>query len=133
MKVSFDFDGTLEMKQIKAYAAELIERGVEVWIVTSRFDNENYAAHYFTNMHNGELANHDLFEIATELGIPNERIHFTNMQDKWEFLKDKGFVWHIDDDWIENKLILKHTNTKAINSWGNSSWKQKCERILKRV
>jgi len=130
MKISFDFDGTLARPHIQEYAKELIDRGLEVWIVTSRFDDENYAKHHFTNLHKGEPANKDLYEVAKELGIPEDRIYFTNMCDKYEFLKDKEFIWHLDDDWIENKLILKNTKTKAIDAWGNSSWKQKCERIL---
>jgi len=39
-KVSFDFDGTIVVDTIKAYAKELIDRGFEVWIVTSRWDTD---------------------------------------------------------------------------------------------
>jgi len=48
-----------------------------------------------------------------------------------DIFKDKDFVWHLDDNWVENNMILKNTKTKGINSLC-SSWKQKCERILKR-
>ena len=40
MKVSFDWDGTLEIMHVQEYAKELIERGIEVWIVTSRFSDD---------------------------------------------------------------------------------------------
>jgi hypothetical protein len=65
-------------------------------------------------------------------GIPPERVHFTDMDDKWPFLKFFGdFLWHLDDDWIENKDILKNTQTKAISSIG-ANWKSKCERLIKK-
>jgi hypothetical protein len=132
IRISFDFDGTLEHKHIQEYAKELIDRGIEVWIVTSRFgDAEKYKA-YFSTTTGVEITNNDLFEVASNLGIPNERIHFTDMMDKWRFLQDKDFIWHLDDDWCENRQILKHTKTKAISAFGNSSWRQKCERILKK-
>jgi len=126
LKVSFDFDATLSTEHIQKYAKELIERGIEVWIVTSRWENVDNYKHFIN------ATNDDLFKVAEDLGIPRERIHFTNMEDKWEFLKDKDFIVHLDDDWVENKMILKYTKTKAVNSFGNSSWRQKCERILKR-
>jgi len=133
IKVSFDFDGTLTEKHIKEYAFELIERGIEVWIVTSRLTTEEYTKRFNTNLYYGKLANRDLFDIAKELGIPKNRIYFTNMSDKWRFFQENpDFIWHLDDDWAETRGILNKAKTKAINSWGNPSWRQKCERILER-
>jgi hypothetical protein len=87
IKVSFDFDGTLERESIQRYAKELVERGHEVWIVTSRFgDEERYKTFFMTTTPVG-LTNADLFDIAAKLGIPRERVHFTDMDDKWPFFK----------------------------------------------
>lgn len=36
MKVSFDFDDTLSKPKVQEYAKELINRGIEVYIVTAR-------------------------------------------------------------------------------------------------
>lgn len=132
IKISFDFDGTLDRKSIQNYAKELIEKGYEVWIVTARFgDNKKYQEFFQTSI-NVDITNNDLKEVANSLGIPEERIHFTNMDDKWPFLKfHDDFLWHIDDDWIENKNILKYTKTKAISSLG-ANWKSKCERLIKK-
>lgn len=132
IKVSFDFDGTLERESIQRYAKELVERGHEVWIVTSRFgDDERYKTFFQTTIPVGRT-NEDLFEIATSLGIPRERVHFTDMDDKWPFFKYyQEMLWHIDDDWVENRQILKNTKTKAIDSIG-PNWKGKCERIIKK-
>ena len=132
IKVSFDFDSTLDREPVQKYAKELVERGHEVWIVTSRFgSDEKYKTFFMTTTPVG-LTNEDLFRIASEIGIPRERIHFTEMDDKWPFMKYyQEFLWHLDDDWIENKAILKNTKTKAINSLG-PNWKSKCERIIKK-
>lgn len=132
MKVSFDFDSTLDRPHIQEYAKELIERGIEVWIVTSRYDCEHHLTAYHTTPEYAQMANRDLFEVADKLGIPRDRIEFTNFIDKWVFLKDKDFVWHLDDDWVENRGILNNTKTLAVNSWGNSAWKGKCERFLRK-
>ena len=132
MKVSFDFDGTLEHLPKQEYAKELIQRGVEVWITTSRFgDPEKYKEFFETHI-NIECTNRDLYEISDRVGIPRERIFFTNMENKWNYLKDKDFIWHIDDDWAENRMILNHTKIKAIDAH-TSSWKTKCERLIKRA
>jgi len=40
-KVVFDYDDTLSIPSIQEYAKMLIEKDVEVWIVTSRFDDVN--------------------------------------------------------------------------------------------
>ena len=131
-KTSFDFDGTLELKSIQAYAAELLTRDwVEVWICTSRFGDDEKYKRFFHTTTNVDLTNNDLWEVAERLGIPKERIHFTDMADKYEWLKGKDFVWHIDDDWVENRLILNNcAPTRAISSFGNPNWKGKCERLL---
>ena len=101
MKVSFDFDDTLDRETVQKYAAELIERGFEVWIVTSRYDTETYIKIHHTEYHYGELANKDLFDVAKKLGIPEERIKFLGYAEKcnW-FKKNKDFIFHLDDDWI---------------------------------
>ena len=132
-KVSFDFDGTLEMSHIKNYAKELVSRGIEVWIVTARYDNDTYMKQFSTTRENADKANNDLFEIATQVGIPTNQIVFMNQLWKYTFFKDHPeFAWHIDDDWLENSGISRHSKVKGINSWGNSSWKTKCERYLNR-
>ena len=134
MKVSMDFDGTLEYKSIQEYAKELIARGIDVWVVTSRFgDDEKYKL-FFRTSTNVEITNTDLFEITNALGILKEKIVFTDMIDKYHYFeKHPEFIWHLDDDWVENRNILNHTKVKAVSAFGNPNWKQKCERLLKNV
>jgi hypothetical protein len=131
IRVSFGFDETLSRESVQKYAQELVDEGIEVWIVTSRFgDDERYKS-FFQNTAAVGLTNKDLFEIAERLRIPKEMIHFTDMDDKWPFFKFwNDFLWHLDNDWIENRCILKYTKTKAINSIG-ANWKSKCNRLIR--
>lgn len=120
-KVSFDFDGTLSRNDIQEYAKELLDRGIDVWICTSRTSpkdsiNENW--------------NDDLFLIADKLGIKRENIIFTSYANKSEHLNNKGFSWHIDDDNIELSFIRTDTNIIPIFLFGNKEWKNDCESNL---
>lgn len=126
-KVSFDFDGTLSRMDVQTYAYSLLDKGYEVWIVTSRLHEKNA---------DNLQWNDDLYEVAEELGIPKSQIHFMNysifMDYKSHFLKDKNFVWHLDDDWTESNSVNRECkNTKGISVFGNSTWKIKCNRLLK--
>ena len=131
-KVSFDFDSTLELRSVQEYANDLIERGVEVWVVTSRFGDDELYRKFFHTSINVDLTNKDLREVTDRLGISADRIHFTNMQDKWEFIENRGFIWHLDDDWIENEMINSRTLTRGIDVFGNPKWREECESLLKR-
>jgi len=78
IKVSIDFDGTLDRESIQKYAKELTEKGYEVWIVTSRFgDNKKYQEFFQTSI-NVDITNNDLKEVANSIGIPEERIHLNH-------------------------------------------------------
>jgi len=37
--VTFDFDATLSRPDVQEYAKELIEKGIDVWVVTARYDD----------------------------------------------------------------------------------------------
>lgn len=128
IKVSFDFDDTLIHDEVQDYAARLTDDpDIEVWIVTARISPENVPA--------GIKAiyikkNKDLFDVAERLGIPEERIVFMGFTDKYEFFKDKGFLWHIDDDEMELRLIDRYTETFGVTYVVNNNWYDKCEFLL---
>ena len=123
MKVSFDFDDTLDRESVQKYARGLIERGIEVWITTSRHSNKenDFATDW----------NDDLFEVVDSLGIPRERIIYTEGADKYLYFENENFVWHLDDCWVTNRLINKNTKTKAISHIGSGNWIGKCNRLIK--
>ena len=134
LKCSFDFDGTLEYKSIHEYAKTLIVKGIDVWIVTSRFESAEKCNAFFGTTYTTDVVNKELFRIAEEVGVPKEKIVFTNMLSKWIYFENHPeFIWHLDDDWEENTQILKHTKVKAISAFGNPNWKQKCERVLRKA
>lgn len=121
--VTFDFDHTLSRKDVQEYVAEIMEKGVDVYVLTSRYD-ELHKHKYPQNPNN-----HDLYLITTLLGIPRFKIRFTCMRDKSEYLKGTNVLLHLDDDSLELKRIQKETNTKAIQV-NSSNWKQKCNKII---
>lgn len=132
IQVSFDFDSTLSKQHVQDYASSLINKGIEIWIVTSRFENPlDYSWTKNINIHD------DLFKITSELNIPKERIIFTNMKPKWEYLEAvsrldiENFnpIFHLDDDYFEINEINKYTDVKAV-SVISSSYKKKCNKIL---
>jgi len=123
MKVSFDYDGTLTREMVQLYAAELVRRGVEVWICTFRYDDEHKKQQHKT------LNNKEIFTLASKIGIKKDHIIFTNYQQKWGFLKDRDFVWHLDDDPNMLQNIADNTDIGVVYV-ELPAWMGKCERLL---
>lgn len=100
MKVSFDFDSTLSEEKNQKIAKKFIDNGDEVWITTSRLSSDHGRAKGWPWI---IRQNEQLFEVAKELGIPEDRIKFTEGEDKWKFLYT--FDIHFDDDEYEIESI----------------------------
>ena len=123
MKVSFDFDDTLDKPKVQEYAKELIDKGIEVHIVTSRLSDEQALPSINWNK--------DLFEVSDRLGIKRENIHFTPYDLKYIFfINNPGFIWHLDDEFQEI-VKFKKCKTDGI-SVNNSSYIHKCNRLIKK-
>jgi hypothetical protein len=106
-KVSIDFDSTLDRSDVQQFAKKLINDGFEVWIVTSRTSLEYAKENLDQSIINRiEKSNLKLFMVADNLGIKREYIHFTNAKLKVEFLEDKNFIFHLDDDSEELLAIM---------------------------
>ena len=129
MKVSFDFDHTLSRKDVQSFAKDLVNEGHEVWIVTSRFSDEVAKE---KKWHWIEGQNQRLFDVAEECGIKKENIQFTCMESKSVFLKDKGFLFHLDDDDIELMDILESKDKCRAIHVDHFEWKETCKNILKK-
>ena len=108
MKISVDFDKTLSKNHVQNYIKRLISEGIEVWVTTARFDDE------WVKIHSPYHNNDRLWEVVKKLGIPTERVHFTNMDLKSDYLVNKDFIFHLDDDAIELEFIEK-TNVVGVN------------------
>lgn len=136
IKISFDFDGSLDRKSLQEYATELVQRKFNVHIVTRRYDStERYTADFTAryNILDLEKEHQYLFEVADKCGIKPENIHFMNMDDKFKFfVENEGFLWHLDDDYWEVVDINKWSKTIGISCASGSNWRHKCERLIKK-
>jgi len=73
-----------------------------------------------------------LFESCERIGIPREQIQFTAFTDKIEFLKDKGFEFHLDDDIYELTAIMESKDKCQPLNVGHFDWKKNCLEVLKK-
>lgn len=126
MKVSFDFDGTLQLEEVQEYAKQLILNGHDVWVVTTRWD-ENHRHRYFDNP-----TLDDLWSVVDNLGIPRWKVRFTCMEWKYTYLDKTQFVWHLDDNPDEIKHARINQCSVPIMSVENPNWKYRCDQMLKR-
>lgn len=124
MKVSFDFDGTLSEQHVQDFARELIAQGVDVWVVTTRWD-ENHKHRYGFNP-----TIDDLWEVVDSLGIPRWKVRFTCMKYKHEYLDGTSFIWHLDDNPEEFSKARVHGCSVPMIQVESGLWKSKCERLL---
>lgn len=122
-----DFDSTLSRKDVQEYVKELLASGIDVWVLTSRYDQ----LHLTPNRNPNGYTNEDLWTVVDEVGIPRWKVIFSNMEWKSEYLTGTDVIWHLDDDSRELSYIRKaHIGTIGIQVEAGS-WKQKCKRILK--
>jgi hypothetical protein len=98
MKVSFDYDDTLNTDVMKKVAQRHIHFGDEVHITTTRDKEFQWVGHNPNH-------NEDLYQLAEKLGIKEEFIHFTGHENKIHHLN--GFDIHYDDCEFEIDLITR--------------------------
>jgi len=122
--VTFDFDGTLTKKNVQKYATKLINNGIDVWVITSRYCE--LTKHLYPN--NPTLD--DLWNVIDTLKIPRYKVIFTRMLPKADILENTKVMWHLDDDSFEIDEINERCKTIGINVALNSKWKTKCNQIL---
>ena len=129
-KVSFDFDGTLSEDNVEEFAKQLINDGYEVWIVTSRPSDEDLTNTFQPwSKPNWNL---DIWDTCERLNIPKEHVKFTSYVDKIEFLKGKGFIFHLDDDVDELVEIMNDIDEPCYPvNVNHSEWKKTCLDLLK--
>ena len=127
MKVSFDFDSTLSRRDVQEYAKSLVNSNHDVWIVTSRCATEPALAKGWWWV---EKQNQELYDVADSVGIPRDKIVFTEHVDKIIYLNGKEFVFHLDDDVEELIAIMQSGDLcKPINV-EHMDWEQDCNKLL---
>lgn len=120
-KISFDFDGTLEFKEVQDYAKELKKRGYEICILTTRFSDPSKYNFDATEAHQ------HLFDVAKDIGI--EEIHFTEFEFKYKSIDSFGIDIHLDDDYRDEVFMInKYCKAKAILF--GYGWKKEFEEEL---
>jgi hypothetical protein len=126
-KISLDFDYTLSRKDVQEFAKKLVNLDFDVWIVTSRFSNEEASKKNWSWI---EKNNKELYDVADSCGIKKDNIVFTHMIDKIEYLKGKNFTIHLDDNIDELMAILESGDLcKPINV-NYFDWENACMEIL---
>lgn len=130
MKISFDFDDTLTRESVQNIAKELIARGDEIHIVTSRYEDSTRWGSF--NLQWAMSENKDLFKVTDFLGIKRENIHFMDMEDKSEFfLKNPDFIVHLDDNVMEIINIDMNTEVHGIICDKGEEWQIPFKKITK--
>ena len=131
MAVSFDYDSTLELDSVQDYAEKLIADGVDVRVITSRFGDDQDPTYKIKGVwiqHN----NDDLYKVTDRLGIPRDKIYFTNGKPKLEIMRSIAPLWHLDDCWATCKELNIHSHTIGVLRFGDDmTWRGKCRSLLK--
>lgn len=134
--VSFDFDGTLgHKKDVQEYCKELLKNDrIQVNITTRRYSpeigklskNEQPDEYWWNSI--GDKNWTEVFELSDKLGIKRENITFCNMNFKVGHLKDKGYLWHLDDDYFEVLEINESKVTTGIHL--KEDWVKLCNELI---
>ena len=129
MKISFDFDGTLDdefdggynivKEEIQSLAKKYVDEGSDVCIITKRFDSNN--------RHLGKVNEHLLvYDLAKELGIT--KIYFTNREMKFSHIIKLVIEMHFENSEYEVQLInqaCKQNDHKCVTIHvENPNWRE---------
>ena len=109
--ISFDFDGCLSLQEVQDKASELIEKGYNVIVTTSRMK---------------EHKNQDLYNVVDALKI--KTIVFTDLEKKAHYMYDVDV--HVDNDRTELLYISRMTSCEVVDNT-NKDWIRNLDRILK--
>jgi hypothetical protein len=118
-KISFDFDDTLEHEDCQLVAKDLIERGFNVCMLTSRYENPS--------RYSFPVSHSELFRIAAELGI--KEIIFTNFTWKYLSIDKYDIDFHVDDNYHDEVQPINNScKARAITCMGD--WKNRLYNML---
>ena len=130
MKISFDFDGTLDdefdgsvntqKEEIKSIAKDLISKGHQVCIITKRYDQKFY-------MYGKGNEHKVVYDLAKTLGI--REVYFTNREMKFSTILKLGIDMHFENSLYEVELINQACKQKGHNCnvihVESSNWREK--------
>jgi hypothetical protein len=122
MKVAFDYDNTLSNPHVQKYAKKLMDKGIDVWVCTSRYDEDNKHKYPLNP------SNDDLYMVTDVLEIPREKIIFTNRCMKVNHLD--GFLWHLDDLSIEVDNINVSASISCVGINSTKPFRHLCDKLI---
>jgi hypothetical protein len=105
MKISIDFDMTLGETYIQQLAKLLILGGADVWVLTGRIDDQIKCENKIIGYHG---FNKDLRGVCDKVGIPYEKIIYTDGIFKYKKFFEHKFDLHFDDDFKEVEMINRN-------------------------
>lgn len=113
-KISFDFDSTLEFKEVQELAKELKDKGYDICILTTRYSDPMSYPWAQSEPEEAKHLHDNLFNIATELGITE--IHFTEFNWKTTVIDSYDIDIHIDDNYDDEIWVINNKNkAKAVH------------------
>lgn len=127
MKVSFDFDETLDREDVQEYATKLISEVFDVYVVTARVDDVKADEKGWWWIKQNNL---DLYKVTDKLGIKRENIIFMEYADKYVYLENKDFIFHLDDSELELRMINENKLKCVPIYMYDINWKEKCDKAI---
>jgi hypothetical protein len=118
--VTIDFDGTLTLPEVQEYVKQLCKDGIDVHIVTSRYDDIN--AHRYPK----NPSNKELWALVDKLGLHPSRVHFMNMNSKGQYLKNTKVRIHLDNDHKDMSDIRTFSHVLVVDV-NKHDWQSKIE------
>lgn len=124
IKISFDFDNTLEHTEVQKVAKDLINLHYPVCILTTRYSDPTRYSFPVSHAY--------LYQVAEELGITE--INFTEFQFKAGFIDKLGIDVHLDDNYREEVcLINSKCKAKAVYYNNVSDWESELYKAIEKA
>jgi DNA-directed RNA polymerase subunit N (RpoN/RPB10) len=131
--ITVDFDNTLSRLDVQEYVKELINLGIDVNVLTMRYDELH--KHKWT----ADPTNDDLYAVLDNVGIPRHKVRFCNMEGwdtkennaKAKYLRGTNVLLHIDDSVEELKSFELYDDNKVVPiQVEDYDWKFKCGTVF---
>jgi len=123
--IIIDAESALGKRDVQAYIPSLLERGVNVEVLTERYDNE----YIRTN----KIDQNDLllWSLVDVLKIPRKNVRFTNKMSKFPYLEGLNTMCYLTESFnMFNKIKEKRMLVVPINV-NIPTWTDVCDKLLK--
>lgn len=116
MKIAIDFENTLTKKEVFDFANEMLNQGIEVYVLTNR------TGHIQSDQ------NRDILKTCKQLRLSFFNVNFTHdLKGYFEGLP--RFDFYLSDNLVNLQLAEKVV--RCIPTFGNINWENECLEALK--